>query len=156
VLDLAAWLLTGDWRERRRAAKPLASFTSKRIDRLWDDIEIRGGDLASLDEEPRHRLRIDIKKIRYALEFVAGLHRGAAQRQKKFGAALEGLQESLGHLNDMATARAIEAEHFAAAGTAAPPPQGEEEEARHIAEAAAHFARLEKVGPYWRAAAAAA
>lgn len=150
VLDLAAWLLTGEWRDRRRASKPLASFTSKRIDRLWDDIEIRGGDLASLDEEPRHRLRIDIKKIRYALEFVAGLHRGAGQRQKQFGAALEGLQESLGHLNDMATAREIAAAHLDAAGEGAAI-RAPDEEARHLAEAADHFARLEKVGAYWRA-----
>jgi inorganic triphosphatase YgiF len=151
MLDLAAWLLTGEWRGRRRAGKPLTGFTGKRIDRLWADIETRGADLALLDEEPRHRLRIDIKKIRYALEFVAGLHRHVGQRQKKFGAALEGLQESLGHLNDMATAREIAASHLSSESE--PAAHGGEDEARHIAEAATHFARLEKVGAYWRQAA---
>lgn len=151
MLDLAAWILTGDWRQRRRAGKRLARFTARRIDRLWDDIEIRGGDLASLAEEPRHRLRIDIKKIRYALEFVAALHRGAGQKRKRFGAALGGLQETLGHLNDMATARAIAASHLAGKGGEwAPTGDDDAEAARHLAEASADFARLAKVGAYWR------
>jgi triphosphatase len=151
VLNLVAWLLTGAWRSRKRAAKPLTSFTSKRIDRLWHDIALRGVDLASLDEEPRHRLRIDIKKIRYALEFVAGLHRGAEGAQRRFGAALEGLQESLGHLNDMATAREIAAQHLGG-DEAAPGSDVAAEQAEHLRDAAKHFSRLEKAGPYWRAA----
>jgi CHAD domain-containing protein len=152
ILDLLQWLLTGDWRTKRRAGKPLLAFTSKRIDRLWQDIELRGRDLARLEEEPRHRLRIDIKKIRYALEFVAGLHSGAERRQVRAGKALEELQEALGRLNDLATARLLAAEHQVPADRA----QAESEEqdlesAEQIRVAAKAFAKLRKAGPYWRA-----
>ena len=149
MLGLVAWLATGEWRDGKRSKKPLLAFTNKRIDALWHDIAARGEDLARLEEEPRHRLRIDIKKIRYALEFVRGLHPGKATEQKRFGSALEGLQESLGALNDIATAREIAARHLTA-DRASEPLHGEEEQATHLREAQRHFRRLKKVGAYWR------
>jgi inorganic triphosphatase YgiF len=149
LLDLLAWLATGAWRDSKRFKRPLLAFTNSRIDALWHDIAEQGEDLAALQEEPRHRLRIDIKKIRYALEFVRGLHAHNAAKQKRFGLALEGLQEALGRLNDMATAREIAARHLGR-GEGAKPLEDGEEERGHLRDAKRHFARVKKVGTYWR------
>lgn len=149
MLDLVGWLLLGEWRNGSRAALPLPLFTANRIDRQWRDIELCAGQLAELEEEPRHRLRIEIKKIRYALEFVQELHRAAGAKQKRFAAALGSLQDSLGHLNDMATARQIALEHHLPLDEA-DEDRLEAEERRLVADADQAFDRLIAIGPYWR------
>jgi CHAD domain-containing protein len=60
-----------------------------------------------MGEHQLHRLRIQAKKLRYALEFVAALHTGEQARQKKFAKAVEDLQETLGQLNDLTVARKL-------------------------------------------------
>jgi hypothetical protein len=67
--------------------------------------------------------------------------------------ALVALQEELGLLNDMATARTIGAQ-LAGGGAAArtAPSCPTPEEAGHLAEAEAHFRRLLKAGTFWRGA----
>ena len=56
-----------------------------------------------------------MKKLRYTTEFFRGLY--PAKRSKDYLAALRGLQESLGHLNDVAVA-----EHLLADLTENAPP----------------------------------
>ena len=147
MLDLVAWTATGDWRRRRKARGELADFARARLGRLWEKVAARGLLLRRLDEETRHRLRIDIKKLRYAVEFLASLWPDAPDR-KRFAAALEAMQESLGHLNDMATARLLHAE----LGLAAPPADAAHEaaeEERHLAATEKAFSRLKRAGPFW-------
>lgn len=60
---------------------------------------------ASLDDQARHRLRIDIKRARYAAEFFAGLFDRAAGR--KYASALAAAQDSLGSLTDIKTAQEL-------------------------------------------------
>jgi inorganic triphosphatase YgiF len=140
MLDLVGWLATGPWRETKRARVPLDDFAS-----------------TQLDPEARHRLRIEIKKLRYAIDFLAALQTGeAAQRQKQFAAALEEMQEQLGELNDVETARELlagllegradrDALIAAAMGDA---PQASEQQAITAAEHA--FADLVETGRFWR------
>jgi len=148
AIDLVAWSATGPWRARRRARAPLPDFAAARLDRLWEKVAARGAALDTLDEETRHRLRIEVKKLRYAVEFVASLHAEAPGR-KRFRDALEALQESLGHLNDIATARLLPERYGIAA--APPPADVDAEQARHIAASVAGFARLRRIGPFWHA-----
>jgi CHAD domain-containing protein len=56
--------------------------------------------------EALHRLRIEVKKLRYAVEFLAALEtrKSALAQQGEFSAALEAMQEHLGELNDVETA----------------------------------------------------
>ncbi len=65
-----------------------------------------GRDLVEADDEARHQVRKDAKKLRYAAEFFAALfdRKRDRRRYKRFVAALEGLQDHLGALNDLATA----------------------------------------------------
>jgi CHAD domain-containing protein len=55
-----------------------------------------------------HRLRIQVKKMRYASEFFADVYSGkkAARRGAKFQSALRRLQTCLGDFNDIMTSKA--------------------------------------------------
>ncbi|MBC7944485.1 MAG: CYTH and CHAD domain-containing protein [Burkholderiales bacterium] len=61
-------------------------------------VKKRGCNLTQLTAAERHQLRIAVKKLRYAIEFFAALY--SRKKVKKFSAALTGLQEVLGALND--------------------------------------------------------
>ena len=54
-------------------------------------------------------LRIDVKKLRYAAEFLASLYaeKALAGRSRRFVGALRELQERLGAANDAHVARAL-------------------------------------------------
>jgi len=67
-----------------------------------------GKGLKSMSIEQRHMLRIAIKKARYAAEFFSDLYPDKHARPYLRG--LKTLQESLGHLNDLATAERLMAD----------------------------------------------
>ncbi|WP_234844012.1 CHAD domain-containing protein [Sinorhizobium meliloti] len=83
-------------------ASPAKSFVSTVLDKLWKRVT-RGGNLVYLDDEARHQLRITAKKLRYSAEFFSPLCM-ETKRHKRFIMAMEGLQDQLGSLNDLATA----------------------------------------------------
>ena len=106
MLDIIGWSAIGEWRSRPIADRPIEPYVGRRIDRLW----LRLGHtrhLSHLGEHERHRLRIQAKKLRYSLEFIAALHSNRRERQKKFAKSIEDLQETLGLLNDLAVARTL-------------------------------------------------
>ena len=141
ILDLLAWSETGDWRREKKAGMPLARFAAKRLDKLWKMIGERGSKLRSLSLEERHRLRIDSKKMRYALEFLGGIGTLAGDARRDFIAAVEGIQDSLGHLNDLATRRAM---------LSWPIEDSKVEIGRCMRAAKRHLRKMEKIGPFWR------
>lgn len=108
MLDLAEWLAIGAWREAEDMAAvrtmPLGGFAARALARRLRQVRKHGRHLAELDDEGRHALRKDAKKLRYAVDFFAGLYaRGPASKlRRKFMAALEDLQHNLGELNDLA------------------------------------------------------
>ena len=139
-LDLAAWAEAGGWRDRPRAGRSLEAFAEERLGRLWRKVRKAGKRIADVDAEARHRLRIDVKKLRYASEFFAGLSLGGGRRLwKDFLKQLEQLQESLGALNDIEIAAQI----------ASDCPVRREVEALLRSAQRSHDA-LREIGPYWR------
>ena len=60
--------------------------------------------LAELEPADRHKLRIQAKKLRYAVEFFSCLFKNKrlVKRRNQFLRQLERLQEGLGDLNDIA------------------------------------------------------
>jgi len=112
MLDLAEWLALGDWRiDPANPALPeqsIAERAAEILDKHFKRITRDGENLASLDDEARHEVRIDAKKLRYAAEFFTGLFQEerSVRRATAFLAALKELQQHLGDLNDMATAPA--------------------------------------------------
>ncbi|MGH0297938.1 CHAD domain-containing protein [Sinorhizobium meliloti] len=109
IIDFAEWISMKDWRSDKKGAallaSPAKSFASTVLDKLWKRVT-RGGNLVDLDDEARHQLRITAKKLRYAAEFFSPLCMGKAEtkRHQRFITAMEGLQDQLGSLNDLATA----------------------------------------------------
>ncbi|WP_192924538.1 CHAD domain-containing protein [Sinorhizobium meliloti] len=103
IIDFAEWISMKDWRSDKKGAallaSPAKSFASTVLDKLWKRVT-RGGNLVDLDDEARHQLRITAKKLRYA----AGMGKAETKRHKRFITAMEGLQDQLGSLNDLATA----------------------------------------------------
>ncbi len=110
MIDLAEWISIKDWRgdETGEAllVQPARRFASKVLDKLWKKVAKGGRNLTDLDDEARHELRISAKKLRYAAEFFGPLYKSKAKtkRHKRFIMAMEGLQDQLGSLNDLATA----------------------------------------------------
>ena len=68
----------------------------------------RGRKARGLDERELHRLRIALKKLRYVSQAFAPLY--GRKKVKPYLAAVKRLQGELGHLNDIAHARATIAE----------------------------------------------
>ena len=115
MLDLVEWIMIGKWRTGCVATivdQRIDRYASKALDRVHRRVERRGLRWDKLDDESRHRLRIQVKKLRYASEFFCELFptRKARDRQKKFFKALRALQTSLGDLNDQTTGASLLAE----------------------------------------------
>jgi triphosphatase len=108
MIDLAEWIATGDWLAAPAASeardRPLSDFAVEALDRYRRRLKKRGRGLSSLDDEMRHEVRIQAKKLRYSAEFFAPLFpgEGKTHRRKVFLGALEDLQNDLGKLNDLA------------------------------------------------------
>lgn len=109
MLDLAEWIGGGDWRADPdlQAAREVdaTGFAAAALSRFRDKVKKGGRDLMQRDDDARHELRKDAKKLRYAADFFAPLFQDDRQkRRKRFGAALEAFQDHLGTLNDLAAA----------------------------------------------------
>jgi inorganic triphosphatase YgiF len=153
LLDLAEWIEVGPWLSGANPTRdaPVEAFAADVLKRRAKRIRKRGRDLADLAPEPRHDLRIEVKKLRYAAEFFAPAFEGrkAEKRRRAYLAALEELQEHLGDLNDLAVGRArLEAaphgRHLA------PVLFGEEREGALLKSAAEAFEDFADAKPFWR------
>jgi len=145
LFDLVAWSRIGEWRAHANAMRPLEPYVGGRIDRLWHKIS-HSRHLPAMDDHERHRLRILIKKLRYALEFVEALYAHRAEQQKQFGKAVEELQEALGKLNDSVVARTL----VTVDTWPIEPSEPTAAERASVEEAEDALGRLRHYGPYWR------
>ena len=111
LLDIAAWIETGDWVQRNRALAetPVRDHALKALTQLRRNILVKGRRLRKLSPAKRHRLRIRAKRLRYATEFFAATFPGKKSTRRRKGslAALEAIQDSLGMLNDIATRKSL-------------------------------------------------
>jgi inorganic triphosphatase YgiF len=115
VLDAAEWVETGPWTisedplKRAYREMPIEIYAAEQLSRCRKRIRHRGKRLAQLNAEQLHRLRIQVKKARYATDFFAGVYTGrkAAKHCKKVKSSLMQLQNCLGKFNDIVTHRAL-------------------------------------------------
>jgi triphosphatase len=131
LLTLSGWLRTRGWRAQPVSEasavlfRPAAEEAARLLDERHRQVRRRGKGFQGLAPEPRHRVRIALKKLRYATEFFRPLHGAGGRGGKAFDRyhrRLADLQESLGHLNDVATAeRLIAGLEPLAAEVGAPP-----------------------------------
>ena len=163
-LNVLAWLEVGQWNSPSddlrcvRGQLPIEIFASEELERRWHKI-IKKKKLDRLDAKPRHRLRIQAKKVRYASEFFGELftEKQQVKRRKKMLATLERLQDALGDLNDIAvhqeimSAMGLNRRASSKRAFAAGLLSGLENARVGFAMKAGQkaFDRLEKIDPYW-------
>ena len=167
TLETAAWLEIGAWTNpqddlvRDRGAVPIETSAAEQLTRYWRKIRKKGQALARLDGQSRHKLRIQVKKLRYATEFFTTLFAGkrASKQRQKFLSALEALQHALGDLNDIAvhehviTSLGAERRRMSPRRAFAAGLLTGRENARldtTMAAATKAFAQLEDAKPFWR------
>lgn len=113
ILDLTGWSATGNWLTATDTADhrqlPARAFAITALDHFRRKVKKDGRDLVHADDEARHEVRKDAKKLRYAAEFFTSLFDENREKRhyKQFITALEDLQDQLGALNDLATAPQI-------------------------------------------------
>ena len=107
-----AWLAAarpweGEATEEQAAAlaKPLADFAARVLDRRLAHLLAPGADLSALSAEALHALRIEAKRLRYAVEFFAPLY--PPRPVHRFVRRVTALQDRLGRLNDATVAAGL-------------------------------------------------
>jgi triphosphatase len=116
MLETAAWIETGPWTTAddpalaALRARPIARTAAEILQDRRRRVAKEGRKLARLEPAARHKLRINAKKLRYACGFFASLYSGkAAKRLGRFLKGMEGLQDGLGALTDIAAAAGLTA-----------------------------------------------
>jgi triphosphatase len=123
VARLDTWLIDEDWLAHAEPAAraaltgPVSHYASSVLDARYERVLARGRSLGRLDAGELHRLRIAIKKLRYASDFLASLYDEKAARAAL--RRLSRLQDILGAMNDAATVASLAAQGFAGASGAA-------------------------------------
>jgi triphosphatase len=108
-LSLRRWIETRSWRnelDNRTLAEllePAPQFAGGVLTRLHRKVLKRGEHFRRLAPDARHRVRVEIKNLRYAVEFFHGALRKDAKAKNYIG-HLAQLQDDLGHHNDASVA----------------------------------------------------
>lgn len=97
LLALHHWL--GEL-EAAKGKSSLVRFAKKKLDNLHQAVLAASDSFAEQTPDERHALRIRVKHLRYALDYLGGLFGG----HQKFTARFASLQDELGALNDANTA----------------------------------------------------
>lgn len=107
----ADWLDRRTWRQdlgdaqQAALATPALAFATPLLERDQRRVMKQGEAFAELSDEDRHKLRIRIKELRYALDFFASLY--PVPKVKAYLGALSALQDCLGIMNDITVARRL-------------------------------------------------
>ena len=107
ILGTALWLAQEEVSGGK--ARSLRQLAHARLHHLDHPIRKDIAALGQLDTRRRHKLRIKVKKLRYAVEFFESLYAGKKNkaRLQRFKKALKELQDGLGALNDIAVHRIL-------------------------------------------------
>ena len=112
VLDTVLWINGGRWTKSRgrlvqsRRHIPARRHAAQELSRRLHKVLKKLHKIDDLTPLKRHKLRIAVKKLRYAAGFFESLF-GGKKRTKKFSTVLEDLQSSLGQLNDIRVHRQL-------------------------------------------------
>lgn len=111
MLRLALWIELGAWRFHERSRRDVWALAAEQLERQWRKVRRSGSRIARAKDDELHHLRLDIKRLRYSAEFLAGLYtkRTKQVRRDSFAEALKELQERLGEISDAEAAERITA-----------------------------------------------
>ena len=108
VLRVSAWAIDRAWRNRiapgvsAQSLAPARDFATIAIAKRFKRVRKLGCHIEILSVPERHELRIEVKKLRYAIQFFRSLYDPGTV--KPYSRALTVLQDNLGYLNDVAVA----------------------------------------------------
>jgi inorganic triphosphatase YgiF len=108
LLGLLRWFDGCGWRDGEGThvlAQPIGDIAPPLLDNLRRAAKKRAKGFAGQSAAERHKLRIALKKLRYASELLSGLYEEKAV--EKFTARLKRLQDDLGDANDVRAAQDI-------------------------------------------------
>ena len=114
ALKLWRWIESRGWRDQPVSEQsalllaPIGGIAPDLIARRYHQARARSKQFEALMPEQRHKLRIALKKLRYAIEFLASLF--DEEKVAAFLRQLKPLQDDLGHTNDVRVARDLLAE----------------------------------------------
>jgi triphosphatase len=111
ILRQLRWFDSRAWHEGAAAQdlrQPIAALAPRILDRRRLVAERRAKGFAAQSAAERHRLRIGLKKLRYATEMLAGIY--DADKVRRFTRRLKRLQDDLGDANDVRVGHTIVAE----------------------------------------------
>jgi CHAD domain-containing protein len=106
LVEASRWVESGEWTGDvltfNHAEAPCRQFARQALRKRRRKVIKRAKTLRWKDPLARHKLRIQVKKMRYASEFFIDLAGGRRERgYDEFNKTTEGLQETLGRLNDI-------------------------------------------------------
>jgi inorganic triphosphatase YgiF len=108
LLGVVRWMHEAQWRRDGEAKRPAAAFAESVLARFERRLRRCGDEIEWTDALRRHRLRIRVKRLRYACEPFAALYEKPAVW--RYLQRLEVLQDILGELNDIVVGRRLLAE----------------------------------------------
>jgi triphosphatase len=107
LLKTGLWALGGDWLRssgdlrKARRDRPLKDSAADILTSRTRKVTKKLKTLDGMDDRARHKLRIAVKKLRYATGFFESLFTGHTKQQARFVKGLQALQGALGRLNDI-------------------------------------------------------
>jgi CHAD domain-containing protein len=153
---VTAWARSNPWRAAADPDEELAAFGSRALQRLYGVLCRRANDIDWADAEPRHRVRIRLKRLRYGCDCFAAAY--PPRDAEPLLHRLRVLQHLLGKLNDIQVQRGLLGELAREPGTAAPARRAREvlaaRERRLTRDAARAWQEFEAAPRYWRRQAA--
>ncbi|MCK1735862.1 CHAD domain-containing protein [Bradyrhizobium sp. 138] len=120
LIDVIAWIEAGrpHVNDGRNEDRSITAYAAKVLDRRIRKARKQGKRLNDLEPMQRHKLRIRIKKIRYAVDFFESLYGRRGQKElADLSDRLKQIQSALGSLNDFMAHRELATE----AALTAPP-----------------------------------
>jgi CHAD domain-containing protein len=111
LLRLGLWAESRGWQAAAEPAQQamlngkVEPFARKVLGKRWKKVSRVAKDLKGGDDEAAHRVRLALKKLRYGTDFFRSLFPG--RKMNAYLDAASGLQDRLGHLNDVAVSRAL-------------------------------------------------
>ncbi|MEA2820017.1 MAG: triphosphatase [Bradyrhizobium sp.] len=125
IFNILEWIEDGKWlrQSRAQAKRKIQPFAADLFERRTRKARRKAKRAGEVDAHARHRLRIAIKKLRYALYFFETLysHDGSAKALSRYKKYLKDLQDNLGALNDIAVHQKLAVK--LAAGSGGPKPE---------------------------------
>ncbi|HUN70582.1 MAG TPA: CHAD domain-containing protein [Burkholderiales bacterium] len=153
--EVLAWANSGPWRSAADPDAPVPVFARRALRRLRDSLREDAAGIDWGDAEPRHRVRIKVKRLRYGCECFAAAYTPEATR--RFLKRLRALQRILGELNDISVQRRLLQELARDArlrrGAATSKARLTPRERALIDELARAWVEFESLKPFWRRAA---